>query len=103
MDIQSLNTEDFIKYAERQAVGCFFGIVTDQKDEVVEGVPVTINTISKFNRASLLTTVEPEDDYPAGDLSIVRFGRPGSRERVEAYGKWNETNETSVFMEDALE
>lgn len=100
MNVQSLSTEDFIGYAERQAVECFYGIVTEQRDEVIDGVPVTLSTISKFNRTALLAAIEPEDDYPAGDLSIVRVGKPGSPERIEAYGKWNETNETSPFMEE---
>lgn len=101
MDIQSLNTEDFIKYAERQAVECFYGIVTEQRDEVIDGVLVTVNTISKFNRTALLAMIESEDDYPAGDCSIVRVGKPGSQERLDAYRLWNEFNpDTSPFMSE---
>lgn len=99
MDIQSLDTAEFIRYAERQATACFYGIVTEQRDDMVDGVPVTVNTISKFNRTELMKEEQPQDDEPAGDCSVIRTGKPGSRERVEAYRTWNENNgEVSVFM-----
>ena len=84
-DIQNLSTRKFLSYAKRQARSCFLGMVTDSEDKEVDGIPVTVNTVRKFNRKALLNPPKVKKDRPVGDASIIRVGDPGSPERLAAY------------------
>ena len=84
-DIQTLSTRKLIRYAKRQARSSFLGMVTESEDKEVDGIPVTVHTVRKFNRKALLNPPKVKKDRPAGDASIIRVGDPGSPERLAAY------------------
>ena len=101
--MHNLNTRQFLRYARRQARSCFLGMVTEQKDEVIGGESVTVNTVRKFNRRALLSSPVKKESAPVGDLSLIRVGRPGSKDRLDAYRAFHEKNQCSVFMEEKEE
>lgn len=81
-----------IENAKRQARMCFLGIAIPHQPSLANGVygPIRSEKVLKFNRKALRrdgkTKVEKVDPrYNGGDdTMIVRIGKPGSRERVEA-------------------
>ncbi len=81
-----------IEDAKRQARMCFLGIAIPHQPSLAEGVygPIKSEKVLKFNRKSLVKmgkTLREKSDprYKGGeDLMIVKVGKPGSRERVEA-------------------
>ena len=81
-----------VENAKREALKCFVGIAIPHQPSLASGVygPIRSEKILKFNRKALLkigkVKVEKNDPrYNGGkDTMIVKVGKPGSRERVEA-------------------
>ena len=81
-----------IEDAKRQARMIFLGIAIPHQPTTAEGVygPIRSEKVLKFNRTALKNIgkeskekVDPR--YNGGDdLMIIKVGKPGSRERVEA-------------------
>lgn len=81
-----------VRRAERVARMCFLGIAITHQPRLADGVvgPIRSEKILKFNRKALrnigkhkIEKVDPR--YNGGDdTMIVKVGKPGSRERVEA-------------------
>lgn len=81
-----------VRDAERVARMCFLGIAIPCTKSTADGVygPIRSEKILKFNRKALrnigkikVEKVDPR--YNGGDdTMIVKVGKPGSRERVEA-------------------
>lgn len=81
-----------IENAKRQARMCFLGIAIPHQPSLADGVvgPIRSEKVLKFNRKALRragkVAVEKVDPrYNGGDdTMILKVGKPGSRERVEA-------------------
>jgi hypothetical protein len=81
-----------IEDAKRQARSIFLGIAIPHQPSLASGEygPIRSEKILKFNRKALLrkrgSKAEKADPRYGGgdDLMIVKVGKPGSRERVEA-------------------
>lgn len=95
-----------IEDAKRQARMCFLGIAIPCDKKAADGTMIRSEKVLKFNRKALrragsvmVEKVNPR--YNGGDDSmIVKVGKPGSRERVEALLNQYETAsiaETSPF------
>jgi hypothetical protein len=86
------NKYPIIENAKRQARMCFLGIAIPHQPSLADGEygPIRSEKILKFNRKALKNLgrkkVEKSDPRFIGgsDLMIVKVGKPGSRERVEA-------------------
>ncbi|NDC89613.1 MAG: hypothetical protein EB075_12595 [Bacteroidetes bacterium] len=83
-------TFPIIENAKRQAYLCFTGIAIPCDKSTADGGTVRSEKILKFNRKAMRETavekVERVDPRYSGgeDTMIVKVGKPGSRERVEA-------------------
>ena len=83
---------EIIENAKKQARMCFLGIAIPHQPSLAEGEygPIRSEKILKFNRKALrnLGKIKKEKADPrfigGHDTMIVRAGKPGSRERVEA-------------------
>jgi hypothetical protein len=81
-----------IEKAKIQARMCFVGIAIPHQPSLADGVygPIKSEKILKFNRKALrkmgnVKTEKVDPRYNGGeDTMIVKVGKPGSRERVEA-------------------
>lgn len=81
-----------IENAKRQARMCFLGIAIPHQPSLASGEygPIRSEKVLKFNRKALrnLGKVKVEKTDPrligSDDSMIVKAGKPGSRERVEA-------------------
>ena len=81
-----------IEDAKRQARMIFVGMAIPHQPSTADGVygPIRSEKVIKFNRKALrnigkATKEKVDPRYNGGDdLMIVRVGKPGSRERVEA-------------------
>lgn len=81
-----------IEDAKRQARMCFLGIAIPYQPSLADGMygPIKSEKVLKFNRKALKkgskVKVEKADPrYNGGeDTMIVKVGKPGSRDRVEA-------------------
>ena len=81
-----------IENAKRQARICFLGIAIPHQPSLADGVygPIRSEKILKFNRKALRNMGKAKKEkvdprYNGGeDNMIVKVGKPGSRERVEA-------------------
>jgi hypothetical protein len=81
-----------IENAKRQAFLCFKGIAIPHQPSLANGVygPIRSEKVLKFNRKAMRTlaktTAAKADPRLVGgeDHMIVKVGKPGSRERVEA-------------------
>lgn len=81
-----------VENAKRQARMCFLGIAIPCQKKLADGEygPIRCEKILKFNRKALrrLGKVKAEKADPrligGDDTMIVKVGKPGSRERVEA-------------------
>ena len=81
-----------IENAKRQARGIFLGIAIPHQPSLADGVygPIRSEKVLKFNRKSLMknrkVSMEKTDPRYGGgnDLMIVKVGKPGSPERVDA-------------------
>lgn len=79
-----------VRRAERVARMCFLGIAIPCDKSTVDGGTIRSEKILKFNRTALknigkrkVEKVDPR--YNGGDdTMIIKVGKPGSRERVEA-------------------
>jgi tRNA G37 N-methylase TrmD len=101
-----------IRDAERVARMCFVGIAIPYQPSLADGVygPIRSEKILKFNRTALRNIgkkkLEKADPRLVGgdDLMIVKVGKPGSRERVDALAAqyaavMTEGEEVSPFAE----
>jgi len=83
-------TFPIIENAKRQAYLCFSGIAIPCDKSTADGGTIRSEKILKFNRKAMRETavekVEKVDPRYSGgeDTMIVKVGKPGSRERVEA-------------------
>lgn len=79
-----------IENAKRQARLCFLGIAIPTEVKNIDGENIQVEKVLKFNRKALRNLgkkkVERADPRLIGgnDTMIVKVGKPGSRERVEA-------------------
>lgn len=117
-ELRQLNLRQLWRYMNKLSVHCMYGMVVEdthidnieqakgyRKGKVVNGdiLPVTISKVKRFNRKAKMAIFnrKQKKNNPSGDLSIIRTGKPGSHERIEAYRQWNEcNNEVSPFMEE---
>jgi hypothetical protein len=83
---------EIVEKAKIQARMCFVGIAIPHQPSLADGVygPIRSEKLLKFNRKALrnLGKVRKEKADPrmigGEDTMIVKVGKPGSRERVEA-------------------
>lgn len=81
-----------LRDADRVILSCFYGIAIPHQPSLADGVygPIRSEKVLKFNRKALRkigkTNVQKVDPRMIGsdDTMIVKVGKPGSRERVEA-------------------
>jgi hypothetical protein len=81
-----------VEKAKRQARMCFVGIAIPHQPSLADGVvgPIRSEKILKFNRTALrnmgkVKAEKVDPRYNGGeDNMILKVGKPGSRERVEA-------------------
>jgi hypothetical protein len=79
-----------IEDAKRQARMCFLGIAIPTEVKDIDGEMIQVEKVLKFNRTALKNIgkrkVEKVDPRIVGgdDSMIIKVGKPGSRERVEA-------------------
>ena len=95
MDLSHLTTRELIRYAKRQALECFVGIAVHSIDAVTnDGDKASVVYVRRFNRKALLSRPHKQrrKGNTAGDLSIIRTGRPGSQERLAAYANFYAVN-----------
>jgi len=91
-----------IENAKRQARVCFLGIAIPHQPSLADGLygPIRSEKILKFNRKALrkmgkVKAEKVDPRYNGGeDTMIVKVGKPGSRERVEALRNQYETIQT---------
>ena len=85
-----MDTYKMIEQAKRQAYMCFSGIAIPCDKSTADGSVIRSEKVLKFNRKAMrqgVTAVTEKVDprYGGGeDTMIVKVGKPGSRERVEA-------------------
>ena len=83
-------TFPIIENAKRQAYLCFSGIAIPCDKSTADGGTVRSEKVLKFNRramreAAVEKAEKVDPRYSGGeDTMIVKVGKPGSRERVEA-------------------
>lgn len=83
-------TFPIIENAKRQAYLCFVGLAIPCDKSTADGGTIRSEKVLKFNRKAMLETAtekaEKVDPRMSGgeDTMIVKVGKPGSRERVEA-------------------
>ena len=83
-------TFPIIENAKRQAYLCFSGIAIPCDKSTADGGTVRSEKVLKFNRRAMRETVAEKAEkvdprYSGGeDTMILKVGKPGSRERVEA-------------------
>jgi len=83
-------TFPIIENAKRQAYLCFSGIAIPCDKSTADGGTVRSEKVLKFNRRAMRETATEKAEkvdprYSGGeDTMIVKVGKPGSRERVEA-------------------
>jgi hypothetical protein len=83
-------TFPIIENAKRQAYLCFVGLAIPCDKRTADGGTIRSEKVLKFNRKAMRETaaekVEKVDPRYSGgqDTMIVKVGKPGSRERVEA-------------------
>ncbi len=102
-----------IEDAKRQLNDIFVGIAIPHQPSLAEGVygPIKSEKILKFNRKAMRNMGKSKKEkndprYKGGeDLMIVKVGKPGSRERIEALRSQYEAvvtcgEEVSPFSEE---
>jgi hypothetical protein len=79
-----------IEKAKRQAFLCFSGIAIPCDKRTVDGGTIRSEKVLKFNRSAMRDSVNVKAEKVdprmglGEDTMIVKVGKPGSRERVEA-------------------
>lgn len=79
-----------IENAKRQAYLCFVGLAIPCDKTTADGGTIRSEKVLKFNRSAMRDSVKDKgervDPRMSGgqDTMIVKVGKPGSRERVEA-------------------
>lgn len=81
---------ELVRDLERVARSCFLGIAIPCDKSTVDGGTIISEKVLKFNRKALrnigkrkIEKIDPR--YNGGeDTMIIKIGKPGSRERVEA-------------------
>ena len=85
-----IDTFTMIENAKRQAYLCFAGIAIPCDKSTVDGGTIRSEKVLRFNRKAMRNTAAEKAEkvdprYGGGeDTMIVKVGKPGSRERVEA-------------------
>lgn len=85
-----IDTFTMIDNAKRQAYLCFAGIAIPCDKSTADGGSIRSEKVLRFNRKAMRNTVvekveKVDPRYGGGeDTMIVKVGKPGSRERVEA-------------------
>lgn len=85
-----IDTFTMIENAKRQAYLCFAGIAIPCDKSTADGGMIRSEKVLRFNRKAMRNTVAEKAEkvdprYSGGeDTMIVKVGKPGSRERVEA-------------------
>lgn len=85
-----IDTFTMIENAKRQAYLCFAGIAIPCDKSTADGGTIRSEKILRFNRKAMrqgvkATAEKVDPRYSGGeDTMIVKVGKPGSRERVEA-------------------
>lgn len=85
-----IDTFTMIENAKRQAYLCFAGIAIPCDKSTADGGMIRSEKVLRFNRKAMRNAtaekVEKVDPRYGGgeDTMIVKVGKPGSRERVEA-------------------
>lgn len=101
---------EIIENAKRQARMCFSGIAIPHQPSIAKGEygPIRSEKVLKFNRKALRNLNKKKNEsvdsrlVGGQDTMIVKVGKPGSRDRVEALRLQYETiaasgNEVSPF------
>jgi hypothetical protein len=84
-------TFPIIENAKRQAYLCFVGLAIPCIKSTVDGGTIRSEKVLKFNRSAMRDSVEAEAEKVdprmglGEDTMMVKVGKPGSRERVEAF------------------
>ena len=79
-----------IENAKRQAYLCFVGLAIPCDKSTVDGGKIRSEKVIKFNRSAMRDSVNVKAEKVdprmglGEDTMIVKVGKPGSRERVEA-------------------
>jgi len=79
-----------IENAKRQAYLCFVGLAIPCDKRTVDGGTIRSEKVLKFNRSAMRDSVNVKAEKVdprmgrGEDTMIVKVGKPGSRERVEA-------------------
>ena len=100
-----------IEHAKMQARMCFLGIAIPCYKTTVDGNTIRSEKVLKFNRKSLRKMNKPKTEkanprFIGGDDNmIIKVGKPGSRERIEALKSQyeafaNSNNESSPFADN---
>lgn len=98
-----------IENAKRQARMIFAGIAIPCDKSTVDGGTIRSEKILPFNRKALREGTKPKTEkvdprYNGGDdTMIVKIGKPGSRERVEALAKQYQAAEVEELSPFAWE
>lgn len=85
-----MDTFEMIEQAKRQAYMCFVGIAIPCDKSTVDGGMIRGEKVLKFNRKTMrqdevVVADKADPRYSGGaDTMIVKAGKPGSKERVEA-------------------
>lgn len=85
-----MDTFTMIRNAKRTARMCFLGIAIPCDKSTVDGGTIRSEKVLKFNRKALRNMGKSKKDkvnprYNGGDdTMILKIGKPGSKERVEA-------------------
>ena len=85
-----IDTFTMIENAKRQAYLCFAGIAIPCDKSTADGGTIRSEKVLRFNRKAMRNTAVEKTEkvdprYSGGeDTMIVKVGKPGSRERVEA-------------------
>lgn len=83
---------EIIENAKKQARMCFLGIAIPHQPNLADGIygPIKSEKVLKFNRKALKNLDKKKNNsvdcrlIGGEDKMIVKVGKPGSRERVEA-------------------
>jgi tRNA G37 N-methylase TrmD len=89
---KKMKKPQILRDADRVILSCFLGIAIPHQPSLADGVygPIRSEKVLKFNRKALRNRGKAKAEkidprYNGGDdTMIIKVGKPGSRERVEA-------------------